>query len=65
MKQIIKKKNEQLVMADGSFLFCDSRMVADKFGVKHARVIRTIERNKGRMGLRNDLKQIGIWRIYG
>lgn len=32
-----------MVVADGSFIFCDSRMVADKFEVQHAKVIRTIE----------------------
>lgn len=48
MKQIAKKDSGLLVVADGKFIFCDSRMVAEKFGVKHARVIRTIERNKGK-----------------
>lgn len=38
-----RKKDELLVVADGGFIFCDSRMVASKFEVQHAKVIRTIE----------------------
>lgn len=36
----------KLVETNGSFIFCDSRMVAEKFSIPHARVVRTIERNK-------------------
>ncbi len=39
MKQIIKKQNESLVVVAGSFVFCDSRMVAEKFGVEHNKVM--------------------------
>jgi phage regulator Rha-like protein len=43
MKQIVKKKNESLVFDDGGSIFCDSRMVAEKFGIKHVSVSRVIE----------------------
>lgn len=43
MEKIARKKNDLLVVADGGFIFCDSRMVARKFEVQHAKVIRTIE----------------------
>jgi Rha family phage regulatory protein len=36
-------KNESLVVAEGKFIFCDSRMVSEKFEVQHAKVVRTIE----------------------
>ncbi len=39
----IKKKDDLLVVADGGFIFCDSRMVARKFEVEHKKVVRTIE----------------------
>jgi Rha family phage regulatory protein len=40
-----KRADLQLVAANGKFIFCDSRMVAEKFEVKHNRVMRAIERN--------------------
>ncbi len=43
MEKIARKKDDLLVATDGGFIFCDSRMVASKFEVQHAKVIRTIE----------------------
>jgi Rha family phage regulatory protein len=49
MKQVVKKENGSLVFDDGGYIFCDSRMVADKFGVDHRNVVRTAERIIGKI----------------
>lgn len=38
--------DDLLVVQKGNNVFCDSRMVAEKFELKHNRVLRTIERNR-------------------
>ena len=48
MKRVAKNNSDSLVLADGKFIFCDSRMVAEKFEVRHANVIKVIERIKAK-----------------
>jgi phage regulator Rha-like protein len=48
MKKIVKKKNESLVFNDGEFIFCDSRMVANKFEIEHNKVVKIIDGFKTR-----------------
>ena len=45
MKKMIKKQQEtNLVFMNNGSAFCDSRMIAEKFEVQHAKVLRVVER---------------------
>ena len=50
MGKPIKAQDVNLVFVAGREIFCDSRMIAEKFEVEHKKVMRTIDRLQAKTG---------------